>query len=135
MGKPHRIVSDSDIHEAALWRLAEFPSEVIEASTARVAQLIKSGVPLESDQPEVAAAMETLRHPNDRRNTWTALMAVVTLYADSQGYARLFLLAGFEVITASRNARARTGHNQPSPAESLQTAWPSVIHQPVKKAA
>lgn len=107
MSRPHRIVSDSDIHEAALWRLAAFPAEVIEASTARVAQLVDAGVPMESDQPEVAAAMAALKRPGDRRGEWTALMAVVALYSDSQGFARLFLVAGFEVVTAWRNAKAR----------------------------
>lgn len=112
MGKPQRTIVDEDIHEAALWRLAGFPAEVIDASTARVAQLIKSGVPLESAQPEVAAAMAALKRPGDRRGEWTALMAVVALYADSQGFTRLFLIAGFEVVTAWRNAKARAA-NQP----------------------
>ena len=84
--KPHRIVSDHDIFEACLWRLAGCQAEVIEASTARVAKFIKSGVPLESDQPEVAAAMAALKRPGDRRSGWSALMAVTALYADSQGY-------------------------------------------------
>ncbi len=112
MGKPQRTIADEDIHEAALWRLAEFPAEVIEASTARVAQLIKAGVPLESSQPELTAAMAELKRPGDRRREWTALMAVAALYADSQGFTRLFLVAGFEVVTAWRNAKARAVNPQ-----------------------
>ena len=110
MGKPHRIVSDNDIFEACLWRLAGCQAEVIEASTARVAKFIKSGVPLESDQPEVAAAMAALKRPGDRRSGWSALMAVTALYADSQGYARLFLVAGFEAVKASQQGK-RGSHN------------------------
>ena len=51
--------------------------------------------------------MAELKRPGDRRGEWTALMAVVALYADSQGFARLFLISGFEVVTAWRNAKAR----------------------------
>lgn len=129
MGKPQHTIVDEDIHEAALWRLAGFPAEVIEASTARVAQFVKSGVPLESGQPEVVAAMAALKRPGDRRGEWTALMAVAALYADSQGYTRLFLVAGFEVVASWRNAKARTNCKPPSPGLSLQAAWP------MKKAA
>ena len=107
MKKACRVISDSDINEACLWRLAEFSADSVESSTMRVAQLVEADVILTSDQPEVAAAMATLKRPGDRRGEWTALMAVIALYADSQGYARLFLVAGFEVVTAWKNARAR----------------------------
>ena len=112
MGKLHRVVSDADIHEACLWRLADFPDDVIEASTQRVGQLIKIGIPLESSHPEVARAMVTLKRPGDRRNEWTALMAIAALYADSQGHARLFLLSGFEVLKASQQARRGSHTNR-----------------------
>lgn len=107
MSKQHHTTSDEEIHEAALWRLAGYPAEVTDASTARVAQFVEAGVPLVSDQSDVAAAMAALKRPGDRRGEWTALMAVISLYADSQGYARLLLVAGFEVVTAWRNAKAR----------------------------
>ena len=129
MGKPHCLVTDEGIHEACLWRLNGFPADVIEVATQQVAQFVQSGIPLDSDQPEVRAVMEMLRRPNDRRNTWTAFCAIAALYADSQGYARLFILAGFEVITASRNAKARTDCTQPAPGLRLETVWP------MKKAA
>lgn len=112
MGKSHRVVSDADIHEACLWRLAEFPPDVRDASTARVAQLVQSGIPLASDQPEIAAAMSGLKRPGDRRNEWTALMAIAALYADSQGHARLFLLAGFEVLKSRGQARRGSHTNR-----------------------
>lgn len=34
MGNLHRVISDNDIFEACLWRLAEFRAEVIEDNTA-----------------------------------------------------------------------------------------------------
>lgn len=37
-------------------------------------------------------------------------MAVTALFADSQGYARLFLVAGFEVVKASQQGK-RGSHN------------------------
>lgn len=112
MSKPQRTIVDEDIHEAALWRLAEFPAELIEASTARVAQLVDADVPLESNHLEVAAAMAELKRPGDRRSGWSALMAVTALYADSQGYARLFLVAGFEVVKASQQGKRGSHHNR-----------------------
>lgn len=107
MSKQHHTISDEEIYEAALWRLTGYPAEVTDASTAMVAQFVEAGVPLVSDQSDVAAAMAALKRPGDRRGEWTALMAVISLYADSQGYARLFLVAGFEVVAAWRNAKAR----------------------------
>lgn len=130
MGKLlHRVVTDEDIHSACLWRLAGFPPEVIEAATAAMAQIIAGDIPLESDQPEIAGVMAMLNRPNDRRGEWTALMAVAALYADSQGYARLFLVAGFEVVASWKNAKARTDCKPSLPGVSLLQAWP------VKKAA
>lgn len=112
MGKLHRVVSDADIHEACLWRLADFPSDVLDASTLLVGQMIEGGIPLESERPEVAAAMVALKRPRDRRDAWTALMAISALYADSQGNARLFLLAGFEVLKSSAQAKRGSHTNR-----------------------
>ena len=103
------LIADADIHDAALWRLAKLPHEVIEAATARVAHLIELGTPMESTHPEIVQVLAMLDHPADRREPWTALMAVVALYADSRGDDRLFLLAGFEIVTAWRNSRAKAG--------------------------
>jgi hypothetical protein len=123
MGKLHRVVSDADIHEACLWRLADFPSDVLDASTLLVGKMIEGEIPLESQRPEVAAAMAALKRRGDRRNEWTALMAIAALYADSQGHARLFLLAGFEVLKASAQARRGShGNRRRHVADALDAA-------------
>lgn len=103
------LIADADIHDAALWRLAKLSHEVIEAATARVAHLIESGISLESAHPEIVQVLAALDHTGDRREPWTALMAVVALYADSRGDERLFLLAGFEIVSAWRNSQAKAG--------------------------
>jgi len=103
-----RLIADGDIHDAAMWRLAGFQPDAIEAATARVERLIASGIPLDSERPEVAAALASLERPGDRRNAWSALMAVVALWADAHCNERLFLLSGFEVVTAWRNGQTKS---------------------------
>ncbi len=103
------LIADADIHDAALWRLNSIPHETIEVVTARAAHLIELGTPMESTDPEIVQVLTMLNRPGDRRDPWTALMAVVALYADSLGNDRLFLLAGFEIVAAWRNSQAKAG--------------------------
>lgn len=104
----HRLPSDSEIHAAALWRLAEFPQDVIEDGTDSLAQLLEQGIPFDSSAPEVADLLAALKRPGDRRNPWTALMALAVMLADVRGDACLFYRTGAEIVTAWRNSTART---------------------------
>lgn len=102
-----RLITETEIHEAALWRLAGWSEDELAAGSARLARLIERGIELASDQPEVAQALGAFAGRKERREAWSALMALAVLHADAHGDADLFLRAGFEVVGACRNARAR----------------------------
>lgn len=106
-----RLLDDGEIHAAAHWRLAGWSAEEIAAGSARLARLLTRGIPLDSRRSEVAQVLAAIARRRARRESWSALMALAVLYADARGDQGLFLRAGFEVVTAWRNAkaRARTG--------------------------
>lgn len=102
--RQHRLIEDGEIHDAALWRLAAWTPEQIEAGSARLVRALEQGQPLDSEATDVAEMLASFTRPGDRREPWTALCALAVLHADACADARLFLLAGFEVLTAYRQA-------------------------------
>lgn len=103
----HHLVDDADILAAARWRLSAWSGEEIEHACCEVGALLAHGMMPDSRDPRVVAILGRLARPGDRRGAWSALCALVVLCADARGLERLFLLAGFEVLGAWRNARAK----------------------------
>lgn len=102
-----RLLGDDDVLDAALWRLADWTIEELERGAAIVASLRQLGAPLIRDQPDIRRALLMLERSGDRRDPWTALAALLVLHADACGDVSLFWRAGFDVVTARRNSRAR----------------------------
>jgi hypothetical protein len=100
-----RLIGDAEILAAARWRLAACTQAEIEAGRARLAQVIERGTEL--DGAAVEDLLCCLHRRGDRRDPWTALCAMAVLHANAHGIARLFLRAGFEVVSAWRNSKAR----------------------------
>lgn len=99
-----RLVTEADIVDAAIWRLAAWSPEEIEAGTLRLVRLFDQGVSLESEHPAVAELLATLDRPGERREAWTALCALAVLHADAYGDAALCFRAGFDLIGSYRQA-------------------------------
>ncbi|MBK7687119.1 MAG: hypothetical protein IPJ25_14895 [Rhodocyclaceae bacterium] len=76
---------------------------LVERGTDSVADLVNRGIPIAEDQPEVERLMKRLHR--DSRSKWSALCALVCLYANSIGNELLKFSAGLEVWSAQRQAR------------------------------
>ena len=107
-----RLIGDEEIHTAALWRLADWSPEEIEAASAPLAGLVQMCPALDSNYRSVRAMLPRLQRPGDRRDPWTALCALVCLWADAHDDQALFHRAGFEVLASYR--QATRGHKKPA---------------------
>lgn len=105
-GLAHQLVADADIHEAALWRLADWEPQEIEQITPALTALVGRDAPLKSDQPDVAKLLSRLER-SDRRDPWTALCALLSLWAEATGNANLFWRTGIVVLESFNQAKRR----------------------------
>jgi hypothetical protein len=116
MSKPcnkRRLVADVELHDAALWRLDGWSQSEIEVATAPLAWLVQMCPELDSSYRSVKAMLPSLHRPGDRRDPWTALCALVCLWAYAHDDLTLFYRAGVEVLTSYR--QAMHGHKKPAP--------------------
>lgn len=118
-----RLIGDDEIHAAALWRLADWSPEEIEAASAPLAGLVQMCPALDSNYRSVRAMLPRLQRPGDRRDPWTALCALVCLWADAHDDRALFYLGGFEVLASYR--QATRGRKKPAPdaLDELMTSY------------
>jgi hypothetical protein len=107
-----RLTSDAEVHEAAVWRLAAWTEQQIDAGMGELAQLLDAGHELAGDNPAVAAALQRLARPGDRRGSWSALCALAVFAAEARGDAGLFWRAGEQIVASRR--QARRGHHRPA---------------------
>lgn len=97
-----------EVIDAAVDRLAAWTEERVAAGIAGVVGLLAQGVPVDGAHPLVAALLERLQDPGDRRDPWGALMALLVLVADARSDAGLFWRAGAELLRCAAQAlRAR----------------------------
>lgn len=99
-----RLIVDTEIQDAALWRLADWTPEEIEAASAPLASLLSTCRELDASHRSVAKVLPNLQRPGDRRDPWIALAALVCLWAQAQGDKALFYRAGFEVLASYKQA-------------------------------
>lgn len=92
-----------DFMDSAIERLSDWPPLLVEHWTEKVGDLISRGIRIAEDQPEVAGVLKML--PRDKRSPWTALCALLALYADSIHNEHVKFQAGLEVWLAKRQAR------------------------------
>lgn len=118
-----RLIGDTEIHDAALWRLDGWTPDEIEAGSAPLATLVSMCPELDASHRSVAKVCQRLQRPGDRRDPWTALCALVCLWAGAHADLGLFHRAGFAVL-ASRK-QAERGHHTPAPdaLDELMTAY------------
>lgn len=103
--QPRRLIGDGEIHDAALWRLADWTPGDIEASGAPLARVVRQCPSLDSTHPATAALLTDLHRPGDRRGPWTALCALAVFWAEAHDDQVLYHRAGFEVMASYRQAR------------------------------
>jgi hypothetical protein len=108
------LLSEADVFAAARWRLDGWSAQELERGTALAAELGRLGIPLSGDQPEVKHGLATLPRSSRRRDSWTALAALLVLHADASGDVGLFWRAGFDVVAAQRNGQARSSNGAQS---------------------
>lgn len=103
------LISDADLHGAALWRLKDWQPAELQAIYATLGDLISKCPSLDATHPAVASMLAQLHRPGDRRAPWTALCALATLWAADHHDQVLYHRAGFEVLAAYR--QAQRGHH------------------------
>lgn len=113
---PRRLPSEDDLHRAAVWRLAGWPAEAIQAGQAALMRLVDEGHPLDERGPQLAAVLQRLQamQPADcRRDAWTAAAALLCLAGESRGDVALFWRSGSVVLQAQlQAARGARPHRQ-----------------------
>lgn len=109
----HRLVGDSDILDAALWRLSDWERDDVGAGVESVGRLLVHCPDLNADHPTVYQLLTTMHRPGDRRDGWAALCALAVLWADAHGDQALYFRAGFEVLASYQ--QAKRGQNVPKP--------------------
>lgn len=122
-GRSKALLDEASILAAARWRLADWTPEEVQQGLAVAARLHRLGVALSDGTPDVRQAQAILARRGDRRDAWSALMALLTLHADAAGDVRMFLLAGFEVVTAWRNSRAGSSNGALSELSEMIRAY------------
>lgn len=119
-----RLIGDGEIHEAAMWRLADWTPGDIEAGGAPLSRLVRQCPSLDSAHPATAALLTDLHRPGDRRGPWTALCALAVFWAEAHDDQVLYHRAGFEVLASYR--QAMRGHQAPA-ADALDELMTSYL--------
>lgn len=122
--QPRRLIGDSEIQDAALWRLADWTPGDIEASSAPLVRLVRQCPLLDSAHPATQALLADLHRPGDRRGAWTALCALAVFWAEAHDDQALYHRAGFEVLASYR--QAMRGHQAPT-ADALDELMTSYL--------
>lgn len=100
----NRLATDAEVHDAALWRLANWSQHEIEAATQALSELLGAGVEFSETEQQVRNVIRGFKRAGDRRSCWSAACAVLVFLAEARGDIGLYWRTGLEVLSSYRQA-------------------------------
>lgn len=111
-GTERYLPTDAELYRAVMWRLSGFSDDEVNALVAVLHAHLGGGGWINEDDRVIAGLMECLRRPGNKRDPWTALLAIAYLAAEQADNLRLVYLAGSEVyrsyLAAGHRERAKS---------------------------
>lgn len=96
-GTDRFLPTDTELYRAVMWRLSGYSDDDINSSVAVLHAHLGGGGSINEGHRVIDGLMGLLKCQGDRRDPWTALLAIAYLAAEQADNLRLAYLAGSEV--------------------------------------